>query len=90
MRSEIYDIIKKHKQEITEKVDLFDDEIVEDWFYYDDGFVLNVHDYDEDGIIDIQAYGYDKDGNTDWGWIVFNEQITLEEFNKLWWKFTVS
>lgn len=83
MRSEIYDIIKKNKYEIIEQFDLFDDEEVDDWFYYDDGFVLNVHDYDEDGIIDIQAYGYDKDGNTDWGWLLFNEQITLEEFKKL-------
>jgi hypothetical protein len=83
MRAEIYDIIKKNKYEIIEQVDLFDDEEVDDWFYYDDGFVLNVHDYDEDGIIDIQAYGYDKDGNTDWGWLLFNEQITLEEFKKL-------
>lgn len=83
MRAEIYDIIKKNKYEIIEQVDLFDDEEIEDWFYYDDGFVLNVHDYDEDGIIDIQAYGYDKDGNTDWGWLLFNEQITLEEFKKL-------
>ena len=83
MRSEIYDIIKKNKHEIIEQFDLFDDEEVDDWFYYDDGFVLNVHDYDEDGILDIQAYGYDKDGNTDWGWLLFNEQITLEEFKKL-------
>ena len=83
MEQEIFNLIKQHKHEITVKVDLFDDEEVEDWFYYADDFVLNVHDYDEDGIIDIQAYGYDKDDKTDWGKVLFNKQITLEEFYKL-------
>lgn len=83
MRSKIYALIKQYKREITEKVDLFDDEIVEDWFYYADTFILNVHDYDEDGIIDIQAYAYDAEDNTDWSTVLFSEQITLEEFNKL-------
>jgi hypothetical protein len=83
MRADIFELIKKHKHEIIDQWDLFDDEEVEDWFYYDDGFVLNVHDYDEDGILDIQAYGYDKDGNTDWGWLLFNDKITLEELKKL-------
>lgn len=87
MRDKIFKLIKQYKHEITEKVDLFDDEAVEDWFYYAEDFVLNVHDYDEDGVIDIQAYAYDVDDlgirRTDWGTILFNEQITLEEFNKL-------
>jgi predicted AlkP superfamily phosphohydrolase/phosphomutase len=83
MRDKIFKIIKQYKHEITEKVDLFDDEEVEDWFYYAEDFVLNVHDYDQDGVIDIQAYAYDVEDNTDWGTMLFNEQITLEEFNKL-------
>jgi len=83
MRDKIYKLIKQHKYEITEKVDLFDDEIVEDWFYYAEDFVLNVHDYDEDGVIDIQAYAYDEEENTDWSKVLFSEQITLTEFNKL-------
>jgi predicted AlkP superfamily phosphohydrolase/phosphomutase len=83
MRDKIFKLIKQYKHEITEKVDLFDDEEVEDWYYYAEEFVLNVHDYDQDGVIDIQAYAYDSDDNTDWSTILFNEQITLEEFNKL-------
>ena len=83
MRADVYDLIRKNKHEILAMVDLFDEPYIEDWFYYDDGFVLNVHDYDEDGIIDIQAYGYDKDGNTDWGWVLLNEQMSLEELKKL-------
>jgi hypothetical protein len=84
MRDAIYKLIKQHKKEISEKVDLFDDEVFEDWFYYADDFVLNVHDYDEDGIIDIQAYGYTEDDlYTDWGNLLFNEQITLEDLYKL-------
>lgn len=83
MRADIYALIKKHKSEITQQEDLFDFDVVEDWFYYDDSFVLNVHDYNEDGILSIQAYGYDKDGNTDWGWVLFDDKMTLEEFNRL-------
>lgn len=83
MRNKIYKLIKQYKHEITEKVDLFDDEEVEDWFYYAEDFVLNVHDYDQDGVIDIQAYAYDEEDNTDWSTVLFNEQITLEEFQKL-------
>jgi hypothetical protein len=83
MRDKIFKLIKQYKHEITEKVDLFDDEEVEDWYYYAETFVLNVHDYDQDGVIDIQAYAYDEEDRTDWGTILFNEQITLEEFNKL-------
>lgn len=86
MRSDIFELIKKHQHEIVRFDEVDDDTFgfyIEDWFYYDDGFVLNVHDYDEDGILDIQAYGYDKDGNTDWGWLLFDDKITLEELKKL-------
>lgn len=83
MRAEIFELIKKYKHEIINQWDLFDDEEVEDWFYYADDFVLNVHDYDEDGILGIQAYPYGENDLTDWGKLLFDDTITLEDLKKL-------
>ena len=84
MRADVLEVLKEYKQEILQ---CFEDYVYfADWWHYLDDIAINIHDYEQTNKIHVNLYDWFEDcGTVD---MQGSYEFTLEEFNKLWWKFT--